>query len=1145
MTNSTIFSGFNPPELGKLTVWSGLPGSSRSLAIAESYKSGAESVFIICTSDIEAVTIYNELLFYSEEIAEKILYLPGMEVLPYDLESPSKEITSKRARVFYELATSTDKKIVISSIPTAMQKISSKDHWGLSLLSLCKGMPANWGKVSKKLLDMGYSETELEVTYPGEFILKKDIADIFPVGSKNPVRMRRQGNFITYISEFDIDTQRSLGEVRYLTALPSKEMPIDSKALSEFRKRYRSEFGYRVGDDVYDAVGEGVIPEGIESLLPLFQKETSTIFDYIKRKEAAKIFIASGVFDSLKDFTGSINRRYSDLSLDKDRKILSPDYLWMSESEFKHQLSLNHVVVIAQNKIEGAPIDFGGRLTEISKQPTLERSAQLINPLVKKSNKVLFLLTNNERTESMRSLSDKLGIEPVLVDSWNQFISSKDISEAIITTSIEKGFFFSDPGILVLSEKEVFGDSLNFSDDESRRCVLDISDRNLESLQIGEPIVHNRHGVGRFKGLASLSVDGVNREYMTISYAMDSTAYVKMEDLDMVTRYSGLSIDKAPLDDMNSEKWSEQVKLATEDVKRKALILISEQEKISKEVGIAMPDPGYDYYRFYDKFEFKETQDQRTASRDILRDMTSQRPMNRLVCGDVGFGKTEVAMRAAFIAAKAGYQVAVMVPTTLLSNQHYESFLARFEGFDINIKNLSGYEGKKEESLVLKEIAAGDVNIIIGTQRLIQKDVLFNNLGLIIIDEEHRFGVEDKERLKLLRHNVDSLSMTATPIPRSMNMVMHGIKDVSVIATPPQQRLSIRTLVHKYDDALIKEAIDREIMRSGQVFFLHNRVGSINKRAESLRALIPGLTVDVMHGQMSELSIEKSMLKFYRGETDVLVCTTIIENGINVTNANTIIIESSDKLGLAQLHQLRGRVGRSDRQAYAYMLESEKLSDTGVQRLDAIRNTSRLGQGFLLASHDLEIRGAGEILGEDQSGHMMKIGTNLYFKLLEKALNAIKNNKDLDEVFCENGLTIDIKIPGYISNDYIESELVRISLYKKLTLIEDLSGFKAIQEEVEDRFGPIPEETKDLINTYRLRWYLNKIGVKKLVADENSGVIELRRNHGLEEARLIDLVNDNPDILRLTGPYSIKFKQDMPDKKTRLIKIMTLVSKLI
>lgn len=1145
MPNSVDFFDFSLPRESGITVWSGLPGASRSLAISEACRKSKQTFLVVCSDSIEAERIYKEIIFFSGGAGDNVYFIPDTETLPYDFESPHNGIISQRARAFHSLSLGDDKKIVVMSVSALAQRISKKEHWASSFLHFSIGMKVCWSEIIDKLSQMGYKPEELEIDTPGSFAIRNDIVDIYPIGESSAFRIRMSDDVISIISKLNISTQKSSGNIDYFNALPAKEMPTHSSAISKFRQNYRREFGYDPKDPVYEAVGKGIFPAGIESFLPLFQDDVSTLFDYLPSGEGTQVVIMGNVFRTLKEFWNQVEARYLDLKSDSGRKILNPERLWVTETEFKDWLAPHSVIMMAENQLPNAPVNCGGELTMMSRKPNLVETTEMLSPWLSRAKKTLFSLSSSVKKKDVEVICQLCGYGSETYVSWDSFIESPENEVGIIISDIEQGFFFPGLDILVVTEKDLFGKSIFESEEDDNRMDEVSIEKNLEGLQLNEPIVHMKYGVGRFNKLTKMSIDGVEREYLTIKYDKDAIAYVKMEDLDMVTRYTGLSIDNAPFDEMGSDKWLNEIDSTVEGIKKTAVSLLKLKEEKKKEIGIAFNNPGYDYYRFCNDFEFKETVDQRAAGNDILADMMSSRPMDRLICGDVGFGKTEVAMRAAFIAAKSGYQVAIMVPTTLLSNQHYESFLSRFEGYGLNIACLSGLESKTEEKELLLRMGNGSVDIVIGTQRLIQEDIEFASLGLLIIDEEHRFGVKDKEKLKGIRQNIDSLSLTATPIPRTMSMAMHGIRDVSIIATPPQKRLSIKTFIENKNESIIKEAIQREMMRGGQVFYLHNRVGTIKEEANKLQSMIPRLRVSVVHGQMSELELERVMSKFYKKEIDLIVCTTIIENGINVTNANTIIIDSADKLGLAQLHQLRGRVGRSNRQAYAYMLMSENPSVSGRERLEAIRQTTKLGEGFLLANHDLEIRGAGEILGEDQSGHMMKIGTTLYFRLLDRAIKALNENESLDDLLESKDINIDINISGVVDSSYISSESARLSIYKRLVSAEDLSELKVLQDEISDRFGPIPEKLRDLINISRLRWYLSKIGVKKLMANKDSGIIELRKNHALDQARLIDMVNESPGVYQLMGPYLISFKKEMPDKKTRLSNLMMMVAQLI
>lgn len=1134
------------PESGKIAAWAGLPGSAKSLAISNARKLTKSSLMVICVNDSEAERVYNEIRFFSEENEGEICYFPETETLPYDMESPHTGLVSKRAKILMELASSDKQRVMVLSVHALMQRVACKEHWATNYLKFSQGMPFDAEKIIARLCDLGYVNEELEVSAPGQFVLRNTVFDIYPIGSDIPFRLRLNKETIGSISMLDVNHQRSKSSVSSFIAQPAREMPISADAISLFRQRYRSFFEKGAMDELYQEVSKGILPPGIEAYAPFFQEKTETLFDYLPDGYDTKIFLVGNVLKAAKNYLDQVNSRYSDLKTDLTRRILPPEMNWLTEGEFKARLSKHAVVMTAENSIKNAVIDFHAENTLFERKSGIQLTVEMIAPFIEKSKKILFCLRSDVRVQEVELLIQIMGLNISRVNSWSDFWEKEDLAIACVISDVDEGFYQQENGLLIITEKELFGQPIfSKSEDEEESAINYQAIQDLQNLNKGDPIVHARFGVGRFNGLVTMDFHGVEREYLTILYANDAIAYVKMEDLDFVSRYSGLAVEKAPLDEMGSEKWVKELDSAISNIKKTAKSLIQLKAEKKKRRGNACSKPGYQFYRFCNEFPFQETRDQKAAVDDIIKDMTSIHPMDRLVCGDVGFGKTEVAMRASFVSVESGYQVAVMVPTTLLANQHYESFKKRFSSFNVRIECLTRYD-KKDEKEILSGVENGTVNIVIGTHRLIQDDVRFKNIGLMIIDEEHRFGVNHKDRIKAVRKNVDVLSLTATPIPRTMSMALHGIRDMSVIATPPAKRLSIRTFVKQEDPSIIRESIQRELMRNGQVFYLHNRVETIANKAEEIKALIPGLRVGVAHGQMNEYDLELVMRDFYNHKFDVLVCTTIIETGIDVPRANTILIDDAERLGLAQLHQLRGRVGRSHHQAYAYLFVKAESSDNANKRMEAMTRATNLGDGFILANHDLEIRGAGEILGEEQSGQIYKIGFSLYMRMLEKAVEMLSSGQDIDDFSdLDDEMNIDIQISGLIDKHYITNERARLSIYKKFASINNLNGLSRLKEELEDAYGDLPKNAENLLNIARLRCYLKKIDVIKLIANDAEGMLMLRNKRSARIDKLIDLVENHPSLFTLTGPYSIKFVKNTATIKERFAFLLWIVGQLI
>lgn len=1117
-------------------------GASRSLAISQLFSKLDKTILLICENNYEAETIYKEIGFFSDVGRDNLFYIPDTETLPYDQESPHSGLISERARAFHDLAIrQKNNRIVITSISNVIRRTSSISHWKEEFISISKDEEINISSIKNGLLDLGYKEVDLEVSSSGQFCIKNSIIDIFPVGMETTKRIRLDGLIVKSIQNVNVNTQRSDVFVDSLTALSAREIPVDSKAIDKFRSKYRRSFGRALGEPLYESVIAGELPSGIEYYLPLFQDETSTLFDYLPNENDTLIVINGDVDSSLNKNWEQINKRYDELQKDKSKRLLPPNDLWVEIDEYSNKLEKYQILRMAEGFIEDSS-SIGGIKTNIERKQNINETVEQLSDWIENADKVVFCLHSEAREAQLRVICEIMGEDVVNEDGWSESMNSTN-KLSLITAPIDNGFYLKDQNIALITEKEIFGQPIFAKNEDNLEDAVDYeSIQDLRNLDVGDPIVHIKFGVGRYKGLTVMQIGGIDREYLQIGYAESASGFVPMDELNMVSRYGGINNESTPLDIMGSEKWLKGLHLAMEDIDSTAHSLIKAQSMREMKEGIQFDKPTFKFQRFCREFPFQETRDQKRAVSDIIKDMTSPRPMDRTVVGDVGFGKTEVAMRAVFLAFISGYQSAIMVPTTLLAQQHFENFKERFASFDVNIKCLSRFD-KKTEKETLAEIKSGKVDIVIGTHKLIQDDVIFKNIGLLVIDEEHRFGVKHKDKMRKMREGIDVLSMTATPIPRTLSMSLNGIKDLSVIATPPAKRLSIRTIVETHNNEIVVEAIQRELMRNGQVFFLHNSIATIEKRAKEIERLIPGIRVGIGHGRMGEMKLEKVMESFYKKEFDILVCTTIIETGIDVPNANTIIIDNADRLGIAQLHQLRGRVGRSHHQAYAYLL-SDSITDTSISRLKAMEEATNLGEGFVLANHDLEIRGAGELLGEEQSGHIQSIGFTIYMRLLERGIEILKAGGNMKDLYELRNTKLDINISGLIDKNYIENQQARLSMYKRLASVDEIAELDSIQDEMEDRFGHIPNSTMDLVDISKLRCYLKQIGIKKLVANNEGGVIELANTDSISVDKLFSLIQDEPNSYSPNGPYGIRFKKNTKNRDERFDYLISLITEL-
>ncbi|WNO07574.1 transcription-repair coupling factor [Teredinibacter sp. KSP-S5-2] len=1140
---SKLFGLQLPTKRGNKNTWGNLPACSAAFAIVESIESFSGTSMVIAQNMSSADRIERDLLLATEGLTNppKVMRFADWETLPYDSFSPHQDIVSERMRCLYQLGQNTNS-IVVVSAPTLLQRLPPKSHIIGKSLFLKLEQTLNLDSFRQQLTLAGYNSVDT-VFQHGEFAVRGSLIDVYPMGSRNAYRIELFDDSIESLRTFDPETQRTISQVDRVELLPGKECPLDAEGISLFKDQWHAEFdGDPKRSPVYQDVCSGISPGGVEYYLPLFFKETASLFDYLP--EETHVFAMNGFEKSIESFVKDTQSRYDIRCVDPERPILPPHKAFHTVDGFYACLKgFPQVLIHEQQVVEKQ----GASNAKLTPTPALLIDSKAKNPLYLIENflcstdkRVLFCAESNGRKETLLEQLLTIGIKPESAPSINAFTQSNS-SLGITIADIEGGFNLYDPKLIVIAESQLYGRRVG----QRRRRKSDVTNadeviKNLTELKIGAPVVHIDHGVGRYQGLTTIEYDGLKDEFLELIYADNAKLFVPVANLHLISRYTGAEESLAPLHRLGSEQWQRAKKKAAEQVRDVAAELLNIYAQRQARKGYAYTYPKDAYQLFAAGFPFEETPDQEAAIYAVRDDMQSPQPMDRLVCGDVGFGKTEVAMRAAFIAVENSKQVAVLVPTTLLAQQHYENFRDRFADWPVNVEVISRFKSTKETTEIQKRLEAGKVDILIGTHKLIQGDLKFPDLGLLIIDEEHRFGVRQKEALKALRSEVDILTMTATPIPRTLNMSMQGIRDLSIIATPPAKRLSVKTFVRTSDNAVTKEAILREIMRGGQVYYLHNEVKTIEKCAADLQELIPEAKIQIGHGQMRERELEAVMSDFYHKRFNILVCTTIIETGIDVPTANTIIIDRADKFGLAQLHQLRGRVGRSHHQAYAYLLTPNKreMTTDAQKRLDAIAEAQDLGAGFTLASHDLEIRGAGELLGEDQSGQMQTIGFSLYMDMLDRAVKALKEGKEIKlEEANETNVDINLRIPALIPDDYIPDVHTRLTLYKRLASTKNEQQLNELQVEMIDRFGLLPEQTKNLIRQTRLRFTAEKLGISKVETNVQGGKIEFAKETAVEPLTIVKLVQTQPQNYKLEGANQLKFIFDMnsPDEKLKTI----------
>lgn len=1134
-----------PEQAGKEFTWRHLSGSSTALAISQLYRQQPRQLLLVTSDTPSAYRFAHELKFFAPEFAQHIQVLPDWETLPYDNFSPHQDIISERIRV---LATLPQQQhgILIVALNTLMHRLPPIEFLAGHSFLLKTGQKHSLEALRMQLETAGYRHVN-QVMEHGEYSVRGSIVDLFPMGSETPYRIDYFDDDIDSIRHFDTESQRSDTPITEIALLPAREFPTTPNDIELFRRQFREQFAALTArDSIYQQVTQGIIPAGVEYYAPLFFETTATLFDYLPSNT---LLLTHGDLQSqLKKLWHDLNFRYEDRRWDKEKPILPPQQLFLPKDQifqaFKQYPRVRLGVIEGQRS--PGPVDFKTRpVSDISidakqKDPLASISAH-VHKALDKGQQILFCVESAGRRESLMQLLGKAAIHPQEVHEFAEFIQ-RELPLAIMISPLEHSFFAeidAQLSIWVITETELLGHrppQRRRSDKRSAQQA-DALIANLAELSLGQLVVHIDHGIGRYQGLSNLDTGGIETEFLTLEYNNNTKLFVPVSSLHLISRYSGGDQEKVKLSNLGNDSWEKARKKAAEKVRDVAAELLEVYAQREAKSGYPFTVSVEDHDRFAAGFPFNETDDQLAAISAVLSDMQKPRAMDRLVCGDVGFGKTEVAMRAAFTAVNDGKQVAVLVPTTLLAQQHFDNFKDRFADWPVRIELLSRFRTGKQTSSTLADLEAGKVDIVIGTHKLLQPDIKFRDLGLLIVDEEHRFGVRQKEQIKRLRSDVDILTLTATPIPRTLNMAMNNIRDLSIIATPPARRLAVKTFVREYDNATVREAILREILRGGQVYFLHNNVETIERTAAHLQELVPEARIQTGHGQMGERELEQIMSDFYHQRFNVLVCTTIIETGIDVPSANTIIMDRADHLGLAQLHQLRGRVGRSHHQAYAYLLtpHPKRMTKDAIKRLEAISQLEDLGAGFVLATHDLEIRGAGELLGDEQSGQIESIGFSLYMDMLEEAVTALRNGKEpsLDQLLKQR-TEIDLRIPALLPNDYIGDVNIRLSMYKRIAGADSEQELDNLQVELIDRFGLLPDAAKNLFRISQIRLMADPLGIRKIEVGPLGGHIDFADRTPVEPTTIIGMLQREPQRFGMDGSQRLKIREGVADTQERI-----------
>ncbi|MFA6038504.1 MAG: transcription-repair coupling factor [Legionellales bacterium] len=1081
-----------------------------------------------------AEELHTALKFFNPD--KPIETFPNWETLPYDNFSPHEDIVSTRLKLLAKLPQLTQGALIVAA-PTLAYPLCPKTHLQKNSFVLDIKDQLDINALREQLTLSGYYAVS-EVFSHGEFSIRGSIIDIFPMGNPFPYRIDLFDNEVESIRIFDPNTQRSHEKINRIELLPAREFSLDKDSITRFRENFRDTFtGDPTNSDVYQTITKGSVPAGIEYYLPLFFEKINHLTDYLPKN--TQVVTIGNIQLDLVEFYQQVTKRYEQYGHNVARPLLKPEQLFLKPEQVFEQLKIFEK--LRTPSIENKTL------------PDIRINTKLANPLLplehflKESTdyRILFCVESAGRREALLGLLAPLKLELTTYPDWENFITGSS-QQSVITAPLAQGIILPQQKLIIITETEIFGQPVVAQRQKKRSVDADTMVKSLAELNIGAFVVHIDHGIGRYLGLQTISVGDYDAEFLTLEYAGGDKLYVPVYSLHLISRYSGHDETEHLLNKLGTQNWQRAKQKAAEKVKDVAAELLDIYAKREARQGFAYPEPDSQYHAFSGSFLFEETPDQTQAIQSVIKDMTAIRPMDRLICGDVGFGKTEVALRAAFIAIHSGRQVAVLVPTTLLSQQHYDTFCDRFADWPVRIALLSRFRTALEREKDLIALAEGKVDIIIGTHALLSENVKFKDLGLVILDEEHRFGVKQKDKLKTLRAEVDILALTATPIPRTLNMAMHGIRDLSIIATPPKKRLAIKTFVSVENDELIREAILREIMRGGQVYYLHNNVQTIEKTVDKLRELVPEAQIQFAHGQMRERSLEKIMADFYHQRFNVLVCTTIIETGIDIPTANTIIIDRADKLGLAQLHQLRGRVGRSHHQAYAYLFAPDKKTITAdaQKRLDAILAVEELGMGFTLATHDLEIRGAGEFLGEEQSGHMQAIGFSLYMELLERAVESLKNGETFEDLLLtkDSVTEINLQIPALIPEAYMPDVHGRLVFYKRISNADNEISLKELQVELIDRFGLLPQPVKNLFSITELKLIAHPMGIAKIDMNKKGGKVEFAKKVNIDPANIIKLIQSKPNVYKLEGAEKLKIIMDLPEDQDRIEFVQTLLN---
>ena len=1116
-------------------------GSSDALALADLGRRTAavrRMLVIVSADPLSAQRLSEEIPWFAPEL--RVALLPDWETLPYDHFSPHQDLVSERLATLYRTARG-ECDVLIVAATTALYRLAPPSYLAAYTFFLKQGTTLDVDALRAQMALAGYAHVT-QVVSPGEFSVRGGLIDLFPMGSALPYRLDLFDNDIESIKTFDIDTQRTLYPVPEVRLLPAREFPLDDGGRARFRGRFREVFeGDPSKSALYKDISHGIAPGGIEYYLPLFFESTATVAAYWPAD--ALLALHGDIPRAIEHFWQDTEARYRLLRGDKARPLLPPTELFLPADAFNGMLK-PFARIELRHEGDGPT----------SPLPTVRVERRAEDPLTALKRylaatpaRVAIIAESLGRRETMQQYFAEYDVQPVLAEDFATFAAAPD-RVMLMAGPLTEGFAWPDAGLAFVTEAELYAGVVRRTAREAaKRSNVDAMVRDLSEVRIGDPVVHEEHGIGRYLGLITLDLGDGPNEFLQLVYANDAKLYVPVSNLHLISRYSGASPDAAPLHELGSGQWEKAKKKAALQAHDTAAELLNLYAQRAARKGYAFGFKAHDYEAFAEGFGFEETGDQAGAIEAVINDMTSGRPMDRLVCGDVGFGKTEVALRAAFVALADGKQVALLVPTTLLAEQHFQTFSDRFADFPVRIAELSRFRSAKEVKAALEGLAAGQIDLVIGTHKLLQPDVKFKNLGLVIIDEEHRFGVRQKERLKQLRAEVDVLTLTATPIPRTLAMSLEGIRDFSVIATAPQRRLAIKTFVAAYSPGIVREAALRELKRGGQIYFLHNEVETIATRADTLAKLLPEARIAVAHGQMAERELEQVMRDFYQQRINLL-CVRRSSRPASTCPPPTRSSSTAPTASAWRIcYQLRGRVGRVAAQGLRVPADAARHDApwaTGRKRINAIQNGPTLGSGFKIAMHDLEIRGAGEVLGDSQSGEMQQVGFQLYNDMLRASVSALKSGRepDLGEPLLVT-TEINLHVPALLPEKYCNDVHERLVLYKRLASAETIDELQEVQEELVDRFGPTPDQALALLACHRLRLAGKKLGVSKIDASAERTTIQFVKHPPFDAGALILLVQKDGRI-RFAGPDRLRIDRAAPTLADRIALVTEFLKRL-